>query len=108
MSADEILKLLRLAAAGGADRNWLRLKSAQLVDQALELEELRDAIGPKRLAAIRRRKRALSLKKQGVGASVIAECLSLSRARVYQLLDISAVSSGDEASEKVLSESKSM
>jgi len=107
MDADELLKLLKLARAGGGDLAWLRRKSTQLVEEALELERLRDAMGPQRLEAMQRRRRVLALHRQGVPASVIVARLGLSRSRVYQLLDNPAVLSGDENFWKEISESKS-
>ena len=107
MDAAELLKLLRLAQAGGADPAWLRRMSAYFVGLLLDLEQLREAVGPQRLAALERRQRARVLYAQGVPASAIAERLSLSRARVYQLLDNCEVSSSDEILAEAFSETKS-
>jgi hypothetical protein len=107
MSSDDLVKLLRLARAGGGDEGWLRLKFVQLGDENMELAWLRQAIGARRLQAARSARCAIDLRRQGVSAAAIAERLGLSRARVYQLLDTDAVGWGDELLQQEADASKS-
>jgi site-specific recombinase XerC len=103
VNSDEANKLLGYALAGGASPAWLRLKKAELAYEEFELaklQELQEAMGPRRLAAMHKRRRAVELHGQGVPQATIAQRLQVSRQYVNRLVDEADVGSGNELLEK--------
>ena len=107
-------KLFALAAAGGADPDWLRQVADQLVAQMLELEETRRLVNPRRRRTLKLARRVKALREKGVAAAALQARFGVSRTRIYQLLELSSfsldndgLSSAHEHLEKEVSENES-
>ena len=107
-------KLFALAAAGGADPDWLRQVADQLVAQMLELEETRRLVNPRRRRTLELARRVKALRDQGVAAAALQQRFGVSRTRIYQLIELSsemldarALSSSHDVLEEKVSETES-
>jgi hypothetical protein len=94
--AATLRKLFDLAAAARIDPAVVETASQQLLDVLLEVQQLRRALGPKRLRALQRARRAEALRRAGLSGADIGKRLGLSRQRVKQLLDERVIESASE------------
>ena len=89
MAPSDARELLRYADLGGAERGWLERVGDQLLEEALELAELRRCVDPRRLASIEKAHRVRHALDAGATPAQVRARFRLGRSALYRALQLS-------------------
>src|SRR5271156_5234522 len=88
-SANKLRSLLQFAETGGAPASFLATVARELLEDRVELLQLRRLVNPRRLARIEKAERMRRALEQGANPGLVRKRFGLKRSAFYRLLELS-------------------